>query len=81
MQTRAWVVVLGLASVASAACPYATVLAKEVIVADSNCGSQQWCVVRSSDCAMLNFTYKASYDMFTNFQALGNLANYPNPDL
>ncbi|EQC25467.1 hypothetical protein SDRG_16657, partial [Saprolegnia diclina VS20] len=81
MQTKVWALVLGLAGVANAACPYAAVLAKEVIVADSNCGSQQWCIVRSSDCALLNFTYKASYDLFTNFQALGNLANYPNPDL
>ncbi|OQR89799.1 protein kinase [Achlya hypogyna] len=77
-QTPTWV--CDLARAATAACPYSSITADYILVADSNCDARvaKTCSISPSTCVPQPLNYSDEYNAFDGIAGVGDMRKYPN---
>nr|AIG56035.1 secreted protein [Achlya hypogyna] len=79
MAARA-LVLAAVAGAATAACPYSSITADYILVADSNCDARvaKTCSISPSTCVPQPLNYSDEYNAFDGIAGVGDMRKYPN---
>ncbi|OQR84680.1 protein kinase [Achlya hypogyna] len=79
---RRFLWLLALTRVAAAACPFSSMTASTILVADSAyCGSALTCIVHTANCTLVNSAFPIAEGSTYEVTAVGNMVNYKWPTL